>query len=225
MQENDWQILRYFLLIFLFMEISTNEKIYVVIFDCFRPCSIHIGTVNLLPFLRLFQTIQSHSFYWKAFALSKRQSYALELWYPSCTNQSSRSQKRFSVGLLNCSKCLNFFTKSQNDTNYHIAKEHSAAKPVVNFKCQFCYQKFPGFYALRQHKNAQHGLPIKTTDIDPDEIINKDDDVNLKEAFHSCQHFSADSELERARHKIFNYSIEKRTQKISTKCLINSSAT
>ena len=34
------------------------------------------------------------------------------------------------------------------------------------------------------------------------------EDHKLREELRSCQHFSVDSELERARHKVFNYAVE-----------------
>ena len=42
------------------------------------------------------------------------------------------------AGTLNSTQCPNFFTKSQNDLNYHIAKKHSAPKLDVTFKCKLC---------------------------------------------------------------------------------------
>ena len=69
----------------------------------------------------------------------------------------ARHKKRCSAGTLHCSHCLNFSTKLQNDLNYHIAKKHSVPKPDITFKCKLCYAEFPGFYALRQHRNTQHG--------------------------------------------------------------------
>ena len=41
----------------------------------------------------------------------------------------ARHKKRCSAGTLYCSKCPNFSTLSQDDLNYHIAKQHSAAGP------------------------------------------------------------------------------------------------
>ena len=70
----------------------------------------------------------------------------------------ARHKKRCSVGTLHCTQCPNFSTKSQNYLNYHIAKKHSAPKPHVTFKCKLCYQEFPGFYALSQHRNTKHGM-------------------------------------------------------------------
>ena len=75
----------------------------------------------------------------------------------NCGTQTTRDnivrhKKRCSVGTRYCTQCPNFSTKSQNDLNNHIAKKHSAPKPDVTFKCTLCYQEFPGFYALRQHR-------------------------------------------------------------------------
>ena len=73
---------------------------------------------------------------------------------------SARHRKRCSAGTFYCTQCPNFSKKSQNDLNYHIAKKHGAPKPDVTFMCKLCYQDFPGFYTLRQHRNTQHGLQI-----------------------------------------------------------------
>ena len=72
-------------------------------------------------------------------------------------NNIVRHKKRWSVGTLYCTQCPIFSTKSQNDLNYHFAKKHSAPKLDVTSKCKLCYQEFPGFYALRQHRITQHG--------------------------------------------------------------------
>ena len=98
--------------------------------------------------------------------------------------------------------------------SYHFAREHSAPKPADTFGSKLCYQKFTGFCASRQHKNFQHGCPIKTTNVDPDDIMNKVDDANLKKELRSYQHFLVDSKLERARHKVFIYAIENLNAKI-----------
>ena len=72
----------------------------------------------------------------------------------------ARHKKICSVGTLYCTQCPNFSTKSRIDLNYHIAKKHGAPKLDVTFKCKLCYQEFPGFYSLRQHRNTQHGMQI-----------------------------------------------------------------
>ena len=120
----------------------------------------------------------------------------------------ARHKKRCSVGTLYCTHCPNFSTKSQNDLKYHIAKKHSAPKPEVTFRCKLCLQEFPGFYALRQHRNTQHGMQIgsKTRDVDVEHIVGDVEDHSLREELRSCQRFLVDSELER--HKVFNYAVE-----------------
>ena len=122
----------------------------------------------------------------------------------------ARHTKSCSAGTLFCTQCLKFSTKSQDDLNYHIAKKHSAPKPDVTFKCKLCFQEFPGFYALSQHRNTQHTMQIgsRTKDVDVEHILGEVDNHKLREELRSCQHFLVDSELERARHKVFNYAVE-----------------
>ena len=87
---------------------------------------------------------------------------------------------------------------------------NTAPKLDVSFKCKLCYQEFPGFYALRQHRNTQHGTQIGsgTRDVDLEHIVGDVDDHSLREELRSCQHFLVDSELQRARRKVFNYAVE-----------------
>ena len=125
-------------------------------------------------------------------------------------NNIVRHKKRCSIGTLYCTQCPNFSTKSQNDLNYHTAKKHSAPKPDVTFKCKFRYQEFPGFHALRQHRNNQHGMQIGsgTRDVDVEHIVGEVEDHSLREEWRSCQYLLVDSELERARHNVYNYAVE-----------------
>ena len=106
--------------------------------------------------------------------------------------------------------CPNFSTNSQSDLNYHFAKKHSAPKFDITFECKFCYQEFPGFYALRQHRNTQHGMKMGSgaREVDVEHIVGDVEDHALREELCSCQHFLVDSELESARHKVFNYASE-----------------
>ena len=122
----------------------------------------------------------------------------------------ARHKKRCSFGTLYCTHCPNFSTKTQNDLNYHNAKKHSAPKLEVTFKCKLCYREFPEFYALSQHRNTQHGMQIgsRTRDVVVEHIVGDVDDHSLREELRCCQHFLVDSELERARHKVFNYAVE-----------------
>ena len=109
-----------------------------------------------------------------------------------------------------------FLHKIQNDLNYNIAKKQRGPKPDVTFKFTLCYQKFPGFYALRQHRNTQHGMKIgsRTRDVDVEHIVGDVEVERLREELRCCQHFLVDSELERAKRKVFNYALETRNETI-----------
>ena len=72
----------------------------------------------------------------------------------------SRHKLRSSGGALFCPKSPKFSTKSGEDLNYHIAKKHSVPRTSITYKCKLCHAEFPGFYALRQHKNIQYGTEI-----------------------------------------------------------------
>ena len=108
---------------------------------------------------------------------------------------SSRHKTRCSGGALYCTQCPNFFTKSRDDLKYHIAKQHNAAGPSKTYKCILCHADFPGFYALRQHKNTQQGTQIwfGASNIDVEDIVGNVDDQSLREELQSCRHFLVDS--------------------------------
>ena len=122
----------------------------------------------------------------------------------------ARHKKRCSVGTLYCTQSPKFSRKSQNDPKYHIAKKHIAPKLDVTFWCKHCYQEFPGFFAVSQHRNTQHGMQIgsRTRDVDVEHIVGDVEDHRLRGRLRSCQHFLVDSELEAARHKVFNFALE-----------------
>ena len=121
----------------------------------------------------------------------------------------SRHKSRCSGGALYCPKCPNFSTKSRDDLNYHIAKQHSVAGPSITYKCNLCHAEFPGFYALRQHKRIQHGTQIEfgASNIDVDDIVGEVDDQSLREELQSCRHFLVDSEIQKGRHSVFDFAV------------------
>ena len=119
-------------------------------------------------------------------------------------------RKRCSVGTLFCTQCPNFSRKSENALNYRIVEKHSKPNVDVTFKCKLHYQEFLVIYALRQHRSTQHGMQIAsgTRDVDVEHIVGDVEDHRLREELRSCHYFLVDSELERARHKVFNYAVE-----------------
>ena len=128
----------------------------------------------------------------------------------------SRHNSHCSGGTLYCPKCPNFSTKSRDDLNYHIGKQHSAAGPSITYKCKLCHAQFPGFYALRQHKNIQHGTQIGfgASNIDVEDIVGDFDDQSLREELQSCRHFPVDSEIQKGRHSVFNFAVNNLTAQV-----------
>ena len=98
-------------------------------------------------------------------------------------NNIVRHKKIFSAGTLYCTQFPNFSTFSQDDINYHVAKQHSVAGPSKTFKCKLCHAEFPGFHALRQHKNTQHRTQIGfgASNIDVEDIVGDVDNQSLRE--------------------------------------------
>ena len=121
----------------------------------------------------------------------------------------SRHKKRCSAGTLYCTQCPNFSALSQDDLNYHITKKHSVLRPSITYKCKLCHAEFPGIYALRQHKNTQHGTQIGfgVSNIDVEDIVGDVDDQKWKAELESCKHFLTDTEMENGRHRVFNFAM------------------
>ena len=121
----------------------------------------------------------------------------------------SPHKTRCSGGALYCPKCPNFSTKSREDLNYHIAKKHTVPRPSITYKLKLCHAEFTGFYALRQHKNTQHGTQIGlgANNIDMEDIVGDVDDQKFREQLESCKHFLTDTEMENGRHRVFNFAM------------------
>ena len=115
-----------------------------------------------------------------------------------------------------CTHCPNFFTKSRDDLNYHIAKQHSAAGPSKTYKCKLCHAEFPGFFGLRQHEDSQHGTQIGfgASNIDVEDIKGDVDDQSLREELQSCRHFLVDSEIQKRRHSVFIFVVSNLTVQV-----------
>ena len=130
--------------------------------------------------------------------------------YPNNKKKYCKAQEELFCWYLVLCSLSQILHKSQSDLNYHIAKNKSALKPDITFKCKLCYQKFSEFYALRQHRYTQHGMQIGsgTRVVGVKHIVGDVEDHRLREELRSCQHFLVDSEIERERHQVFNYAVE-----------------
>ena len=128
----------------------------------------------------------------------------------------ARHKKSCSAGTLYSTQCPNFSTKSRDDLNYHIAKQHIAAGPSITYKCKLCHAEFPGFYALHQHKNTQHGTQVgfRASNFDVEGIVGDVDDQSLREELQSCRDFLVDSEIQKRRHSVFNFAVNNLTAQV-----------
>ena len=93
----------------------------------------------------------------------------------------SRHKSSCSGGTLYCANCPNFSTKLRDDLNYHIAKKHATPRAKNTHKCKICLKEFSGFYALRLHKTSEHGLQMKSAELDVSNLL-EDDDADLKKS-------------------------------------------
>ena len=107
---------------------------------------------------------------------------------------------------------------SQNDLNYHEAKKHIVPRTSITYKRNLCLAESPGIYALRQHKNTQHGTQIGfvANKIDVEVMLEDVDDQSLREQLESCTHFLTDTEIEKRRHRVFKFPMSSLTYLFST---------
>ena len=131
-----------------------------------------------------------------------------------CATQVTRNnifllKKTCSAGILYCTQCPNFSASSQDGLNYHIAKKHSVPRLSITYKCKLFHAEFPGFYALRQHRNTQHGTQFGfgASNTNVEDIVGDVDDQSLREELESCKHFLTDTGMENGRHRVFNFAM------------------
>ena len=69
------------------------------------------------------------------------------------------------------------------------------------------WRRISGFYALRHHRNTQHGTQIGlgASIIDVEDIKGGVHDQSLREELESCKHYLTDTEMENGRHIVFNF--------------------
>ena len=181
-----------------------NIKIVAQNFQYYLCC---IATIKLLKLLRSFQFIL---FVTKVPSLIRKEKITCEHCGTQVTrNNIVRHKKRCSAGTLHCTQCPFFSTLSSDDLKHHVAKKHSVPKLSITYKCKLCHAEFAGFYALRQHKNTQHGTQIGfgASNIDVEDIVGDVDDQKLGEKLDSCKHFLTDTEMENGRHRVFKFAM------------------
>ena len=93
--------------------------------------------------------------------------------------------------------------------NYHIVKKNSEATAGFFHKCKLFDRDFRSFYNLREHKRKEHGTQRGSgaEDVDVAHVKGYVDDNSLKEELKMCKHFSTDSEMEKRRHRVYNFAM------------------
>ena len=76
----------------------------------------------------------------------------------------------------------------------------------IAHKFKIFFIEFSGFYALRQHKTNEHGIQMKSGEFDVNNLF-EDVEATLKEELQACQDFLVDSEFEKGRHRVFNFTM------------------
>ena len=144
-------------------------------------------------------------------SLNRNEKFVCEI----CGTQIRRSNigrrtKRCSAASISCTHCPKFWRTFQADFNYHITNKHSASQHKRTHDCQESGENSPSFYSLRQHKSQHKDLTRKKEHelnhqtLRTDSLNNK----NPQDEIQSCKHFLVDSEIEKARLKVFNYARE-----------------
>ena len=160
MKECDWQHVRYFICclvfpftVFLYMVIKSWATLAtysskLILLHCYSQvapilCQFQINLLNSLSDLP---------------SLNRNEKVTCE----NCDTQITklylaRHKKGCSAGTLFCSEGPNFFTNTQKDLKYHIAKKHSKATASFIGECKICDKIIHSFYYLRKHKRKEHG--------------------------------------------------------------------
>ena len=110
-------------------------------------------------------------------------------------------------------------TKSKEEMDYHVAKKHAQTSAKQSKICPSCEQEYPNYYSLQQHRRNERGTKQRKpsdTVADLTKVVAEEgeDGEKLKEEFSDCQHFLVDTEIEKARHEVFNFQISKLDTKI-----------
>ena len=70
-------------------------------------------------------------------------------------------------------------------------------------------QNFPAFMLYVKHKNTQHWTQLEfgASNIAVEDIVGDVGDQSLREVLESCKQFLSDTEMEKGRHRVFNFAM------------------
>ena len=128
----------------------------------------------------------------------------------------ARHNLHCSGGRLYCQKCSIFFSKSRDKLTYPFVRKRCAVGPKNNHTGKYCSTKFASFYSLRHHKHCF--LTGETTssgeEADRQSLADAGDDKSFEEELQSCRHLLVDSDIQKGRHSLFNFFVNKLTVKV-----------
>ena len=108
----------------------------------------------------------------------------------------ARHKKSCDSGTLSCPKYPNFYTKKEEDLNYHLAKHHAPKDVEPSTVCTVCLEEFPSVYSLQQHKRRNHGTYTKVGTKPSEklkEVLESEEldqsNEQLQQELSACQHF------------------------------------
>ena len=204
MQENDWQLLRY-----LFFWLVLPFKVSLSFYGNFRKWEEYFkNTWYNFSAIISFALLQSSCFnfyvhlrsicltpFTKMRSLNRYEKVKCENCGIQITKFNlARHKKICSAGTLCCTQCP-ISSQKHKVIWITIMLRSTAHQNLISLSSvNFCYQEFPGFYALRQHRNTQHGMQIGsgTRDVDEEHIVGDVEDHRLREELRSCQPFLVD---------------------------------
>ena len=131
---------------------------------------------------------------------------------------NARHQKRCAKGVVSCPECK-YSTYNQQEMSYHMAKKHAQPSSKQSTVGSSYEQEFSSYYSLQQHRRNEHGAKQRKpsdTVADLIKIVEEEgeDGERLKEELGACQHFLVKTEMEKGRHKVFNFQMSKLDIKI-----------
>ena len=96
---------------------------------------------------------------------------------------------------------MNFSTKSRSDIKNHIDKNFSAATARALYKWNICDEDF--------HKGNEHVAQIESVSqsVDVEPILRAVYVKSLKEKPETCKHFLKDTEMNKNKHRVFNFAM------------------
>ena len=93
--------------------------------------------------------------------------------------------------------------------------KNATTRAEITHKCKLCFIEFSGFYGMRQHETSEHGNQVKSAEFDVNKLLEGDDADLIEE----LQHFLRDTELEKGRHRVFNFAMSTFDNSLITKKL------